>query len=172
MAQVSFRPERAEDFSQIRQLLIAAFERTSEADLVEALRRDSDVSLALVAEIGEQIVGHVLFSPVTIEAESQGFDAVGLGPVAVLPQYQKQGIGAQLIQSALQVLRERGERAVVVLGHPEYYPRFGFRTAKYFDVRCEFEVPDEAFMLLELQPDALNGVTGVARYAPAFRSVT
>jgi putative acetyltransferase len=126
----------------------------------------------LVAEVDGEVVGHLAFSPVTVQSGTKSFGGVGLGPVAVLPPFQGQGIGSRLIQRGLVMLCERGERAVFVLGHAEYYPRFGFRPSKYFGIGCEFPVPEEIFMALELQPGALDNVSGTIHYAPEFHDVT
>jgi len=133
---------------------------------VRKLAAAGAVLLSLVAEVDGAVVGHILFSPVTIETEASTKSAVGLAPMAVLPGHQRQGIGARLIERGLQELRRQGHTAVVVLGHPGYYPRFGFERASRFGLRCQFDCPDEAFMALELQPGALAEVRGLVRYRP------
>ncbi len=127
--------------------------------------------MSLVAEENGRIVGHVLFSPMTLETETGIYPIVGLGPVAVLPEVQRQGVGSRLIEMGLDLLRERGETAVIVLGHPSYYPRFGFVRASQFGIRSSYDVPDEAFMALELEDGGLNGRAGVAYYQPEFDGV-
>lgn len=165
------RPERPEDEAQIRQVNREAFGREAEADLVEALCRTGAVTLSLVAVRQGQVVGHILFSPMTIQAEEETYPAVGLGPLAVLPRFQRQGIGSQLVETGLASCKAAGHEIVIVLGHPDYYPRFGFRPASLHGVRWEHEAPDEAFMVVELRPGALEGKAGVARYHPAFAGV-
>jgi putative acetyltransferase len=145
-----------------RAVIEAAFGRPDEADLVEALHLEGVVLLSQVAEEDGQIVGHVLFSRMWIES----IEAVALAPVAVLPEYQRRGIAAQLIRSGLNRLREQGERIVIVLGHPHYYERFGFSVEKARALVSPF--PPEAFMALELTPGALEGVRGKVRYPAAF----
>lgn len=162
------RKEIAEDISAIHAVNAAAFEREGEADLVDALRRDGLVTLSLVAEIDGEIVGHVLFCPVTVG----GVHSVqSLGPVAVVPSHQKQGVGVALIERALEMLRDDGHEGVIVLGHPEYYPRFGFVPASRFGITCPFPAPDEAFMALELKPDGFAGKHGEVAYPAAFMDV-
>jgi putative acetyltransferase len=154
----------AGDAPAIRRVHEAAFLRAKEADIVEGLVAARAVSLSLVAVQGSDVVGHILFSPVTID--NVQVRAVGLAPMAILPAYQRQGIGSALVRAALDELRRVGHDAVVVLGHPAYYPRFGFRRASEFGLRWESDCPDEAFMALELQPGALAGRSGVVRYRP------
>jgi len=145
-----------------------AFEQPLEADIVDALRSAGAVVLSMVAVEGADIVGHILFSPVTVESDEGAFEAVGLGPMAVVPERQRRGTGSALVQAGVDALRKAGHEVVVVLGHPEYYPRFGFRRASEFGVRWEHDAPDEAFMVLELSPGALRGRGGVVRYRPEF----
>jgi putative acetyltransferase len=115
-------------------------------------------------------VGHILFTPVVIEAPEKNVTGMGLAPMAVSPEFQRLGIGSRLIEAGLERLRQDRQPFVVVLGHAGYYPRFGFRPASQFGVTCEFEgVPDEAFMMIALNGPWPKGVTGIARYQPEFR---
>jgi putative acetyltransferase len=128
--------------------------------------------VSLVALCDGALVGHIFFSPVTIAAAPVELVPMGLAPVGVLPAYQRAGIGGALVRAGLAACRALGARAVVVLGHPSYYPRFGFVPARRFGLHCEYVPPDDdAFMARELQPGALAGVTGVVRYAPAFANL-
>lgn len=127
--------------------------------------------VSLVAEEGERIVGHIAFSPVRIEPEAAAFRGVGLGPMAVIPELQRRGIGSLLVWEGLARCRARHLDYVVVLGHPHYYPRFGFAPASRFGIRCEWEVPDDVFMAIELHAGALRGITGTAQYEPEFNDV-
>jgi putative acetyltransferase len=165
-AAVTIRPETPDDRAAIRHVNQAAFGTTEEADLVDALRVDASVLLSVVAEVDEQIVGHVLFSRMSVETSGGAVSAVALAPVAVLPSSQRQGLGARLIRFGLDRLREMGERIVIVVGHPTYYPRFGFSSERARSLEHPF--PADAFMALELAPGALDGVRGRVRYPPPF----
>ena len=145
-----------------------AFETDDEAKLVDRLRY-TDSHIALVAVARGQVVGHIMFTPVTLDGERTTF--AGLAPMAVLPEYQNQGIGSRLVAEGLNECRDAGFTAVFVLGHPDYYPRFGFSTAKLKGFSCEYPAPDEAFMALELEMGALEGKNGLIRYNPAFNEV-
>ena len=165
---VQVRDELPGDEAVIRRANELAFGRAEEADLVDALRASGAVTLSLVAVVEGQIAGHILFSPVAIEG-ARG-TMIGLAPMAVLPSHQRRGIGSALVREGIDRLRREGHGAIVVLGHPEYYPRFGFTRARSFGLTCEFECPDEAFMALELVKGALaNG--GFVRYRPEFSAV-
>jgi putative acetyltransferase len=161
------RDERAADGPAVRAVNEQAFGGREEADLVEALHRANAVVVALVAEVGAAVVGHILFSPVTVEHSAQP-PLVGLAPMAVAPGYQKQGIGSVLVREGLARCRAAGVEGVVVLGHAEYYPRFGFVPAHRLGLQCEYDVPADVFMALELTPGALHGVSGLVRYHPAI----
>jgi putative acetyltransferase len=165
----SIRREYPEDIAAIRAVNEAAFEESAEADIVDALRDACADLLSLVAESDGEIVGHILFSPVTIDDESQSKQGMGLAPMAVIPNHQRQGIGSKLVEAGLEMLREQGCPFVIVLGHPEFYPRFGFVPASRQGLRCQWEgIPDAAFMVLVLNEDTMAGVTGVARYRDEF----
>ena len=167
---LDIRMETPADVAAIREVNEAAFASPAEADLVDALRQGPEQLVSLVAELRGRVVGHVLLSPVSL-AGSMDLPLMGLGPMAVLPTHQRRGIGSALLLQALDQCRDRGCRAVVVLGHPAYYPRFGFVTASRHGLRCEYDVPDEAFMVLELVRGALEGLTGEVIYNEAFRDV-
>jgi len=149
----------------------AAFGRPNEAQLVDALRAADTLTLSAVAEVKGQIVGHVAYSPVKLGDDRSRFDALALAPMAVFPQWQRRGIGTVLLRWSLDECRRGGHRLVIVVGLPEYYPRFGFVRATPLGLRCPFEVPNEAFMLLELQPGALAGRKGIVRFRPEFKGV-
>lgn len=170
---MEIRLEQAADIPAVRALNTLAFGRPGEAALVDQLRAGCLDCLSLVACQGKQIVGHALFSPVVIETTSRAVTGMGLGPVAVLPEFQRQGIGARMIAAGLAMLRRDACPLVVVLGHHEYYARFGFAPASRHGLRCQWDgVPDEAFMALVLSPEAMRGVTGVVRYCAEFDAVT
>ena len=136
--------------------------RDIEADLVDALRREGAVLLSALAELDGQVIGHILFSRMWVDSA----EAVALAPLAVAPDFQRQGVGGELIRYGLERLRGGGERIVIVAGHPDYYPRFGFSSEKAFSIKSPF--PREAFMALELSAGALDGIRGWARYAASF----
>jgi putative acetyltransferase len=162
------RHEKPSDVAAIHHVNEQAFNRPAEANLVDTLRARAKVSLSLVAVEGDRIVGHILFSPVSIETAEKTVSAIGLAPMAVLPEFQRQGIGSLLVRSGLAECREAGHLVVVVLGHPEYYPRFGFVPATRHGIKSEFDVPDEVFMIMELSEGALSGCAGTAKYQPEF----
>ncbi|MDI1482725.1 N-acetyltransferase [Polyangium sp. y55x31] len=171
MSSLLVRPEVPTDIAAVRHVNECAFGRPGEASLVDALRRAEAVTLSLVAEQDGCVVGHVLFSPVVIDREDGREVAQGLAPMAVLPAWHRKGIGSTLVREGLERLREAGHGAVVVLGHPAYYPRFGFEPAARFGLRWEVPGHDEAFMALSLREGFLGTRPGVVRYRPEFGAV-
>lgn len=168
---ILIRPEQPEDASRVRHVNELAFGQPVEADLVEKLAKACADSLSLVAEDGD-VVGHILFTPVVIDRAGHSIVGMGLAPMAVLPDRQRQGIGSQLVRRGLDSLRARGCPFVVVVGHPEYYPRFGFERASVHGLVSQWEgIPDAAFMVLILDEHAMVGVSGVARYREEFDDV-
>ncbi len=167
---VTIRAETAEDIPAVRRVNELAFGQPDEADLVDALRAAARLHVSLVAVSHGQVVGHIFFSPVTLEAEAVAPTIFGLAPMAVLPERQNQGIGSRLVREGMRECQRLGCDVVVVVGHPEYYPRFGFIPASRRGLRCEYPVPDEVFMVAELRPNALSG-PGLVRYRPEFGSV-
>jgi len=168
---ITIRPERPADASPVRHVNELAFGQPDEADLVERLRRGCRDSLSLVAE-DDAVVGHILFTPVVVESAGRPVVGMGLAPMAVLPDRQRQGIGSQLVRRGLDILRERGCPFVVVVGHPEFYPRFGFEPASTHSLSSQWGgMPDAAFMALVLDVDTMTGVSGVARYREEFDDV-
>ncbi|EMI15772.1 GCN5-related N-acetyltransferase [Rhodopirellula maiorica SM1] len=164
---ITLRPERTEDRQSIWNVNHAAFGNDAEANLVDALRKGGFATVSVVAEIDGEIVGHILFSPVSILTSDQTIAAVSLAPMAVQPRYQRQGIGSKLVQSGLQSCRDQGCQIAVVLGHPKFYSRFGFSS----DLARPLESPfggGEAWMAIELVSGALSGVTGSVQYSPPF----
>jgi len=160
------REERPGDRQQIRKVNEAAFGRSDEADLIDGLRQEGVVLLSLVAELDSQIIGHILFSRMSVETAHGSVAAVSLAPMAVLPDHQGRQVGSQLVRRGLAQLQEQGVRIVIVLGHTEYYPRFGFTPEKARRLASPF--PPEAFMALELSDGALAGVHGTVKYPAAF----
>ncbi len=162
------RDQQPGDEAAIYAVVSQAFGRTAEADLVKSLRAKGRAVVSLVAEEEGQVLGQVLFSPVVIEADVGKHAALGLAPLAVLPAFQRLGIGSALVSAGLVRCRELGHTRVLVLGEPAYYARFGFSAAAEFGIHYPAEVPREAFMALALVPGALDGCAGVARYSREF----
>jgi putative acetyltransferase len=164
--QILIRLEAPGDQDAVREINEQAFGSPVEARIVDALR-DSAGSISLVATNGERVVGHILFTPVSIDPPAS-VRIAGLAPMAVRPDSQRAGIGSRLVRAGLDECRRHGYSAVVVLGYPDYYPRFGFVPAHARELRCEFPCPPEAFMALELETGALTGHRGLIRYRPEF----
>lgn len=158
------------DHEAIRQVNLVAFANGPEARLVDERGVGGYALLSLVAENDGQIVGHIMFSDLRIQTSDGIVNALALAPVAVAPDHQRQGIGSSLVSEGLRLCTERGDRIVVVLGHPEYYPRFGFSSKLAEPLICPFH-SGPALMALELVPRALQGVSGELQYAPPFQLV-
>lgn len=167
---MEIRRERSEDYAAVRGIVEAAFETAAEANLVDALREQASPYVSLVAEEDGVVVGHILFTPVTLDTDP-GIFAMGLAPMVVIPERQRSGIGSALVTAGLAACRELGARACVVLGHPEYYPRFGFVASTQFGFRSEYDVPDEVFMAMELEAGVLAGKSGTIAYHSAFQAL-
>ena len=167
---VIIRREEAADVEAVGVVNRRAFEGGAEAALVDALRGVPG-AVSLVAAAGGRVVGHILFTPVDVEGVGPAAKGLGLGPMAVLPEHQRQGIGSQLVRAGLSECRAAGCGFVVVLGHAEYYPRFGFEPAWLRHLQCEFDAPRDSFMVLELRAGALSGAPGLVRYRPEFAQV-
>lgn len=165
---IQIREEKTDDFADVYRVTALAFEREDEAKLVEKLR-NAEFYFSMVAENDGQIIGQIAFTPVTLDDQKTSF--LGLAPLAVSPEFQHRGIGSRLTEEALKICAGKGFTAVFVLGHPRYYPRFGFEVAKFRGFSCEYPSPDEAFMVLELAQGALEGKKGLVRYSPEFAEV-
>lgn len=165
----NIRAEANKDIDGIHLVNEQAFGQKKEAELVDNLRKKKAITLSLVAEVEGQIVGHILFSPVTVEPDNSHFNAITLAPLAVLPEYQRNGIGSKLIRIGLEECRLLGHDLVFVVGHPEYYPRFGFVQARAKGFNCEVDVPDEAWMVLELDEKATLQQGGTVYFQPEFK---
>ena len=162
------RDERPEDIPLVRDVNSLAFEQDQEADLVDALRSNGAALLSLVAVVDDAVVGHILYSPAFIG----GVEGAGLAPMAVLPGHQRRGIGSRLVEAGNARLKERGCPFIIVLGHPSFYPRFGFRPARAIGVTCEWDVPDDVFMIAVLDEHRMRGVSGLARYREEFSTIS
>jgi putative acetyltransferase len=165
---IEIREERPSDAAAIRDLNQRAFEQDQEAKIVDALRANGAVLLSLVATLEGRVVGHILYSPISVGDEVTG---AALGPMSVLPEHQRQGIGRQLVEAGSRRLKDEGWPFVIVLGHADFYPRFGFRPASALGIRCEWDVPDDVFMVLVLDPAKMQGVSGPARYRHEFSRI-
>jgi putative acetyltransferase len=168
------RPETTADISAIREVNKLAFDgRDAEPGLVAAIRASTSFipELSLVAENNGGIIGHILFSRIHIQSGKEQIPALALAPMAVVPEYQKQGVGSRLVKHGLQECRRLGHKIVIVLGHPAYYPRFGFshRLAEFLD--CPFGNCGDAWMALELVEGTLQGIRGKVVYPSAFNNV-
>ncbi len=165
---LSIREETPQDEAAIRQVNERAFGQKQEADIVDRLRERCPDRLSLVALQGGRIVGHILFSPVAVEGRGNTAHGMALAPMSVLPEYQRQGIGAALINAAIERLQAKRTPFILVLGHPEYYPKFGFEPASRYGIRSEWDVPEAAFMILTLRKPEAGGLSGVARFRGEF----
>jgi putative acetyltransferase len=164
---IEIRQETANDSAAVRNVNELAFGGTAEAQLVDLLRAAKKAVVSLVALNQGRVVGHILFSPVTISQTPENFRCVGLAPMSVLPEFQNQGIGSRLVRDGLEACKQKGYDSVVVLGHTRYYPRFGFSRAKDHGLDNEYNAPD-SFMVLELKEGVLQMIGGLVKYASEF----
>jgi len=164
------RYEEEKDFDAVYTVNERAFETSAEAKLVDKLREQSQPVISLVCEVNIEIVGHIMFSPVILSRHPE-FNLMELGPMAVVPEHQRKGFGSALVKKGLEQCRQLSYIAVVVLGHPLYYPRFGFSPASGFGINSEYKVSDEVFMAVELEQGVLSGKRGSVSYHPAFSEV-
>ncbi|TBX79372.1 N-acetyltransferase [Bacillus mycoides] len=171
---IKIRQEQQNDYSKTEEVVKEAFlneefSDKKEHELVKRIREcDAFVPALSIVAVDEEIVGHIMLSKITIEQGGTTVDSLALAPVSVAPGHQKKGIGGKLIVAALEKAKELGYGSVVVLGHPEYYPKFGFKKASDWNIKAPFEVPDEVFMVMALRENALQGVEGVVQYSSAF----
>ncbi len=164
---IEIRQEVPDDVPAVRNVNEQAFGGTAEAHLVDLLREAKKAVVSLVALDRNRVVGHILFSPITVTQAPANFRGVGLAPMSVLPEFQNQGIGSRLVQDGLEACKRTGYDAVVVLGHSKYYPRFGFSSAKDYGLDNEYNALD-SFMVLELKEGVLKTISGLVKYAPEF----
>lgn len=165
---MNIRFEQPGDIEKIRNVHLEAFETGTEANLVDSLRNTGVELISLVAEENAEVIGRILFSPVTMDGDTK---IMGLAPMAVLPTCQRKGVGTQLINGGLKACEKAGYRAVVVLGHSDYYPRFGFVPSVNFGIKSEYDVLPEVFMVKELQKGALKGISGTVKYHQVFNEL-
>jgi len=167
---MDIRTETENDWSAIYALNVLAFDTDAEANLVNSLRKCAMPYISLVAIVEEEVVGHIMFTPVELTDFSSVF-IMGLAPMAVKENFRGVGVGSKLVNSGIEACEKLGVGAIVVLGHADYYPKFGFNPASGFNLSCEYDVPDEVFMALELMPGYLSSKSGVVKYHEAFASV-
>jgi len=168
---ITIRPETDSDIESVRKINKKAFGRPDESGLIDKLRHSCTNLLSLIAELDKNVVAHILFSPVVIDSTKGVIHGFGLGPMATLPEYQHQGIGGSLINTGLAMLTKKDCPFVVVLGHPTYYPRFGFEPASNFGIGCEWDVPDEVFMIQVFNKILLDNIKGTALYRDEFNEL-
>lgn len=169
------REEREEDYEAVEHVVKQAFLHTpmrsgTEHRIVERMRKEPTYNpkYSLVATEVKNVVGHVILSQAYVVNEEKKIPLVSLGPVSVVPEKQRQGIGTKLIEQVLEVAKNDEKKAVIVLGHPTYYPKFGFKPASLWGIKLPFDAPDDAFLALELIPEGLKHTSGIVEYSPAF----
>lgn len=167
---MKIRPEQKDDISAIHDLNASVFDTSAEANLVDNLRTQAKPIVSLVAEQNGSIIGHILFSPVTLDAYPE-LNIMALAPMAVDESLQGSGVGSAMVELGLSYCKELGCGAVVVLGHPDYYPRFGFQVSTKFGITSEYDVPEDTFMIMELSHHYLDNKSGTIKYHPAFDTV-
>ncbi|MED0965791.1 GNAT family N-acetyltransferase [Bacillus paramycoides] len=171
---ITIRQEQKNDYRKTEEVVKQAFlneefSDKTEHELVSRIREcDAFIPEVSIVAVDEEIVGHIMLSKITIEQDGATVDSLALAPVSVAPSHQKKGIGGKLIAAAIEKAKELGYGSVVVLGHQDYYPKFGFKKASDWNIKAPFEVPDEVFMAMELRETALQGVEGVVQYSEAF----
>jgi putative acetyltransferase len=164
---IRIRPETEKDHATVRKIHLAAFPGPGESELVDRLRDRANPLISLLAELDDQLLGHILFTPLRLDSKP-ALRLMGLAPMAVLPARQKQGIGSALINAGLAQCRQLAIGAVAVLGHPHYYPRFGFVPSTAFNIQSAYDVAAEVFMLIELEPGFLHDCSGTVHYHEEF----
>ena len=170
---IQIRPENKNDISTISMINDMAFGQEDEGNLIAKLRKKKNFikELSLVACMGNEIIGHILFSKITIKNDTEEFDSLALAPMSIIPEFQGLGIGSELIKKGLQKATKLGYESVIVLGHENYYPKFKFAPANQFKITCPFQVPDDNFMALELKKGSLDTVFGYVVYPKEFDSL-
>jgi len=167
---IKIRNEEKDDYNEIRKINDLAFGQKNEGKLVDDLRKKLEFNhlLSLVAETKGRIVGHILFFPIKIKNENLEFIVLSLAPMAVHPDYQNKGIGSKLIKKGLKVAKDIGFDAVIVVGHPNYYPRFGFSPASKWNIKLPIECPDDVFLAIDLKKNSLKNVSGLVEFPKEY----
>jgi putative acetyltransferase len=172
-SEIEIRFERPEDIDEIRLINDKAFDQPVEGQIVDKLRKSCKGIISLVATSNNKVIGHILFSPATIETQCGIIQGMALGPMAVTPELQKQGIGSMLVKEGLRIIDKTKCPFVIVLGHDKYYPRFGFQRASKYGIKSQWEgIPDEAFMVMILNDSVMKRVSGIVKYREEFDEAT
>ena len=169
MRNIIIKKEALSDIEQTWEVNSEAFETNAEAELVNRLRNSGVDFISLVAKLDNTIVGHILFTEVTIE--NSDIKIIGLAPMAVTPKFQNSGIGSVLVKQGIKECIEKGYEAVVVLGHTNYYQKFGFAPSVNFGIESEYDVPEEVFMIKELVENSLLDVSGIVKFHEEFNKL-
>ena len=166
---IEIRKEEQKDYDKIRIVNDQAFGQPDEGRIVDKLRESCKEIVSLVAVSDNEIVGHIFFSPVTIETQTGFVKGMGLAPMAVLPEFQNRGVGSMLVNEGVRIIENMSCPFVIVLGHETYYPRFGFERASKFGLKCQWDgMPDDAFMVMIIDESAMKGISGIAKYRDEF----
>ena len=170
---ITIEAETEGDYEQITRLHAIAFNGDGEARLVEKLRRTPIYipELSLVAKYRNAIIGHILFYPIKINTCRKKCNSLALAPVSVIPSFQNRKVGSRLIKEGLEKAQKLGFKSVIVVGHPEYYPRFGFEKASKYGISAPFHVPDNALFAIELQKDGLKNCSGIIEYPSEYNEI-
>jgi predicted N-acetyltransferase YhbS len=172
---ITIRQETKADHLKVHELIASAFQNEEHSDhreqfLVERLRKSKAfiAELSLVAEIENEIVGHIMLTKIQIENENKSFESLALAPVSVKPEFQRKGIGSKLITESHAIAKSLGYQSIIVLGHEEYYPRFGYEWTSKYHIKMPFDVPEENCMVISLSENGLLGVNGKVVYPKEF----
>lgn len=162
------RKEQERDFDEIYRLNYESFDQKDEAELIDELRENNGVIISLVALLSNLLAGHILYAPCQITSHNTTLTGAALGSMAVLPEYQNKGIGKELVKESIEIISEAGYPFITVLGHPEYFPKFGFEPAKKHGLQFQWNVPDNVFMGLILDKERMSNIRGTVYYRPEF----
>ncbi len=167
---IIIRNESKNDYDEIRKINDLAFGQENEGKMIESLRKTSDynASLSLVAEIKDKIIGHILFYPIKIKKAEGEYTVLSLAPLAVRPEYQNKGIGSKLVKKGLEIAKETNFDVIIVVGHPKYYPRFGFEPASNWEIKLPIDAPNDVFLALELKDNALKNCNGKVEFPKEY----